>query len=232
MVLLLLALAPVLTILIYIYFRDKYEKEPIGLLLKGFFAGVIIMIPCAFIEIPISAIFPSSEPYSSAVWNGFMVAGLVEELLKFVCVMLLFWRNKNFNEKFDGIVYAVFVSLGFAALENIFYVFDSGLSVGLLRAFTAVPAHALFGIIMGFYIGLARFEQTKTGSMLWQAFLYAWLFHGIYDFLLMTGNAIFILFEIPFMFFLIRKALKRMKRLSEESVFKPTEIIEKTENIR
>ncbi len=231
MILLTIALTPVLTILIYIYFRDKYEKEPVWLLIKGFILGAIIVIPCAFIEVLTSAIFPSSEPYSSALWNGFMVAGLTEELLKFLCVLLLFWRNKNFNEKFDGIVYAVFVSLGFAALENIFYVFDEGLSVGILRAFTAVPAHALFGIIMGFYIGLARFDKARSGSLLWQAFLYAWIFHGIYDFLLMTGNAIFILLEIPFMFILIRKALKRMKKLSEESAFKPVEVTEKTEEI-
>ena len=223
MTLLIIALAPVVTILIYIYFRDKYEKEPIGLLLKGFFAGVIIVFPCALIEVFISALFPFEVPYVSAIWNGFIVAGLTEELFKFLCVMLLFWKNKNFNEKFDGIVYAVFVSLGFAALENIFYVYDKGLSVGLLRAFTAVPAHALFGIIMGSYIGIARFERENSGSLLWQAFLYAWVFHGIYDFLLMTGNGIFVLLEIPFMFFLIRKAFKRMKRLSEESFFQGTE---------
>lgn len=232
MILLLLALAPVLTILIYIYFRDKYEKEPIWLLIKGFIAGVIIFIPCVFIEILTSAIYTSSEPYSSAAWDGFMVAGLTEELLKFLCVLLLFWRNKNFNEKFDGIVYAVFVSLGFAALENIFYIFDEGITVGILRAFTAVPAHALFGIIMGFYIGLAKFDGTNTGGMLWKAFLFAWFFHGVYDFLLMTGNPWFILLELPFMFFLIRKALKRMKKLSEESAFKPIEVTEKKEEIQ
>jgi len=225
MTLLIIALAPVVTILIYIYFRDKYEKEPIGLLIKGFVAGAIIIIPCVFIETLIAALFPFNTPYLSALWNGFMVAGFTEELLKFAAVLLLFWNNRNFNEKFDGIVYAVFVSLGFAALENVMYVFSNGASVGIMRAFTAVPAHALFGIIMGSYIGLARFHPENKHGLRWQGFFYAWFFHGVYDFLLMTGNGLFVLIEIPFMFFLIRRAFRKMKKLSDESFFKGTPIL-------
>lgn len=219
MYLLLIALAPVVTLLFYVYFRDKYEKEPFGLLLKGFFAGTIIVIPCGFIEEYTVTLFYDPNPYYSAAWTGFMVAGLTEELLKFICVMLLFWRNINFNEKFDGIVYAVFVSLGFAAVENIFYVLDGGISVGLLRAFISVPAHALFGIMMGAYIGLARFDLEKSGRLLWRAFFYAFFFHGLYDFLLMTGNGIFALLEIPFLIYLIRRSLRKMKELSDDSFF-------------
>lgn len=222
MTLLIVALAPVITILIYIYFRDKYEKEPIGLLIKGFVAGAVIVIPCVFIEMFIAALFPFDVPYVSAIWNGFMVAGFTEELLKFAAVLLLFWNNRNFNEKFDGIVYAVFVSLGFAAIENLMYVYSNGISVGILRAFTAVPAHALFGIIMGSYIGLARFNPENKQGLRWQGFLYAWFFHGVYDFLLMTGNGLFVLIEIPFMFFLIRRAFRKMKKLSDESFYKGT----------
>ncbi|PKP18170.1 MAG: PrsW family intramembrane metalloprotease [Bacteroidetes bacterium HGW-Bacteroidetes-21] len=223
MILLLISLAPVITILLYVYFRDKYEKEPIGQLLKGFFSGLLVFVICVFVELLISALYSSGNVYVKAFYDGFIVAGFTEELFKFLAVMLLFWHNRNFNEKFDGIVYSVFVSLGFAATENIFYVFEGGLSVGILRAFTAVPAHALFGIIMGFYIGLARFDEKRSGLLLWSGFFYAWIFHGLYDFLLMTGNAWFVLLEIPFMIFLIRKALIRMRRLSAESVFIKTD---------
>lgn len=218
MALLIVSLAPVIAILFYIYFRDKYEKEPIGILLKGFFMGAILVFPCGIFESLIAPLYVSTEVYTSALWNGFMVAGLIEESMKLLFVMVLFWTDKNFNEKFDGIVYAVFVSLGFAALENVFYVFDGGMGVGIARAFTAVPAHALFGIVMGSYIGLARFDHQRKNRYLWLAFLYPWLFHGLYDFLLMTGNILFILLVIPFMIFLIRNAFKRMKRISDESM--------------
>lgn len=227
MIILLISLAPVFIILFYIYFRDKYEKEPKWQLFKGLIAGVIIFFPAAFLELFTSSLFGFENAYMTAFKDGFLIAGLHEELLKFLAVMLLFWRNKNFNEKFDGIVYSVFVSLGFAMIENVFYVMEGGLSVGFLRAFTAVPAHALFGIIMGFYIGLARFDSERSGRLLFAALFYAFVFHGIYDFLLMTGNAWFVLLEIPFMIILIRKALKRMRRLSKESVFaKPEGTIE------
>ncbi|MEI6062093.1 MAG: PrsW family glutamic-type intramembrane protease [Bacteroidota bacterium] len=140
-------------------------------------------------------------------------------------VFILVWRNPNFNEKFDGIVYAVSVALGFAAIENLFYVFsNNSLQVGLLRAFTAVPAHAIFGIVMGFYLGLARFGVQQRGKWLLRAFTVPWLFHGIYDFLLMSGYPLLLLIFIPFLFYMYRYGLKKMRELNESSVFNPANI--------
>jgi RsiW-degrading membrane proteinase PrsW (M82 family) len=140
-------------------------------------------------------------------------------------VFILIWRNRNFNEKFDGIVYAVSVSLGFATVENLFYVFsENSMQVGLLRAFTAVPGHAIFGVVMGFYLGLARFSEREKGKWLLRAFLVPWLLHGIYDFLIMSGHPLLILAFIPFLIFMYRIGLKRMREFNQESVFNPANI--------
>ena len=100
----------------------------------------------------------AGEGLASAGYTAFVVAGFTEELMKYLAFYFFFWQERNFNEKFDGIIYAVYISLGFAAVENILYVFSGGMGVGFVRAFTAVPAHALFGISMGYYFGLARFD--------------------------------------------------------------------------
>ncbi len=225
MYLLFLALAPAFLIMVYVYFRDKYEKEPIGLILKGFLLGAIIIFPVGLIENSIKDFAVGFDKIPKAAYDGFLVAGATEEIFKFLMVFILIWRNPNFNEKFDGIVYAVSVALGFATIENLFYVFsNNSLQVGLLRAFTAIPAHAIFGIVMGFYLGLARFSQNKKGRWLLMALFLPWLLHGIYDFILMSGHPLLLLTFIPFLIFMYRHGLRRMKELSYQSVFNPNNI--------
>lgn len=226
MYILILALAPVLILLVYVYFRDKYEKEPVKLILKGILFGAIIIFPVGLVENFIITFGTNFGKLGKAAWDGFIVAGATEEIFKFLAVLLLVWRNRNFNEKFDGIVYAVSVSLGFAAIENLFYVFSNSnsMQVGLLRAFTAVPGHTIFGIVMGFYLGLARFSTNNRSKWLFRAFLVPWFLHGLYDFLLMSGHPILLLIFIPFLIYLYRTGLKRMKELNLESVFNPINI--------
>jgi protease PrsW len=225
MYLLLLALAPAFVIMIYVYLRDKYEKEPINLILKGILLGAIIIFPVGLVENYILAFGKNFEPIPKAAWDGFIAAGATEEAFKYFMVFILIWRNRNFNEKFDGIVYAVSVSLGFATVENLFYVFsENSMQVGLLRAFTAVPGHAIFGVVMGFYLGLARFSEHGKGKWLLRAFLVPWLLHGIYDFLIMSGHPLLILAFIPFLIFMYRIGLKRMREFNQESIFNPANI--------
>lgn len=218
--LLLLALAPVIIIALYIYFRDKYEKEPIQLLLLSLLAGGIIVIPISYAEKLILAIGNDFEGVISGGWDAFMVAALCEEAFKFIALYLLIWRNRAFNEKFDGIVYATFISLGFAGVENVIYVFGNGISTGLTRAITAVPAHAIFGISMGFFFGLAKFYPKKRSNYLKISFLLPFLLHGVYDFILMAGlNYLFILF-VPFIVYLWIFGFKKMKNLNNRSIYR------------
>jgi len=225
MYLLLLALAPVVIIMFYVYFRDKYEKEPVRLILKGILLGAVIIFPVGIIENYLLGYGKAFETIPKAAWDGFIVAGAIEEAFKYLMVFILVWRNSNFNEKFDGIVYAVSVSLGFAAIENLFYVFsENSMQVGLLRAFTAVPGHSIFGIVMGFYLGMARFSTKGSGKWLLRAFLVPWLLHGIYDFMIMSGHPLLILTFIPFLIFMYRTGLKRMQEFNQESIFNPANI--------
>lgn len=217
--LLIVSFAPVFIIAFYIYFRDKYEKEPWSLLLKAGALGAVITLPIILFEKAISAIGSFLPPLGNAAWDAFMVAALCEEAFKYAALFLLIWKNKEFNEKFDGIVYATFVSLGFALVENILYVFNSGMTTGLVRAFTAVPAHALFGITMGFFFGLAKFYPKKRKSYMIWAFALPFVLHGIYDFILMSGiNAILWLF-LPFIIFLWLSGLSKLKSLNKVSVY-------------
>lgn len=223
MVVLLASLAPVFIILFYIYFRDKYDKEPLGLLLKSLLAGMLAVIPIIFIERLLAGLMPSFGKIAAAAYHAFVVAGTTEELFKFLALYLLIWKNPNFNEKFDGIVYAVFVSLGFAAVENVIYVLDSGYQTAIVRAVTAVPAHAIFGVTMGYYLGIAHMYSELRQEYLRKAVLIPIVLHGIYDFILMVEIDWLLVLFVPYVLYLYGVGLKKMKLLSDTSIFKPPE---------
>ena len=223
MAVLLASLAPVFIILFYIYFRDKYEKEPLGMLIKALLLGIVIVIPVIFVERMLMILMPQSSKVAEAAYHAFVVAGSTEELFKFLALYLLVWKSPNFNEKFDGIVYAVFVSLGFAGVENVLYVMDGGMQTALTRALTAVPAHAIFGITMGYYLGIAHMYRELKGKYLIRALLVPILLHGIYDFILMVEVGWLLLLFVPFLIVLYIMGIKKMKVLSDTSIFKPLE---------
>ncbi len=218
--LLLVSLAPVFVIGLYVYFRDKYEKEPLRLLLFALLAGGLTVIPVFFTEFFLEGFSGMFPGYGQAVWKAFVVAGFTEEMFKFLALYLLIWKSPAFNEKFDGIVYAVFISLGFAAVENVLYVFEGGYNVGLSRALTAVPAHAVFGVTMGFYFGMARFYEKEQAKLKQKALFYPLLLHGFYDFILFTGiEWLFVVF-VGFLVYLYISGLTRMKKLSDSSIYR------------
>jgi RsiW-degrading membrane proteinase PrsW (M82 family) len=216
--LLFLALAPVIVILVYIYIRDKYEKEPVGLLLKTLLAGAIITLPIIVVEELLMTFYPLFTGYIQVAYRAFVVAAFTEELFKFLVLYLLIRRSPYFNERFDGIVYAVFVSLGFAAVENILYVSSGGASVGYSRSLTAVPAHALFGVVMGFYFGKSLFIAKTRYLVL--ALVMPIFFHGVYDFILMSQNFLLLLLFIPFLIYLWINGFRKINYLSDKSIFK------------
>lgn len=185
-----LAILPGIVICYLIYQSDRYEKEPRSMLILAFTLGVLTTIPAVYIERIGGKL--GFSPHSQELWSvamaAFVVVGLTEELMKFLVVRYLM-RLPTFNEPIDGIVYAVMVSMGFATLENILYVVTHGTEVALTRMFTAVPAHAVFGIVMGFWVGLAKFADTKGFvRFLMLGLLGATLLHGAYDFFLFQNN--------------------------------------------
>lgn len=218
--LIVLSLAPVFIIGGYIYFRDKYEREPLQLLLLSLLFGALTVIPISFLEYFLNGFTYLFAGMGAAAWKAFAVAAFSEELFKFIALNLLIWKSREFNDKFDGIVYAVFISLGFAAVENVLYVFGNGYGTGIIRAVTAVPAHAIFGITMGFYFGLAKFYEKHQHRLKLKALLYPVILHGIYDFILFTGIEWLTFVFLAFLVFLYFSGLKRIKELSEQSIYK------------
>lgn len=181
------AIAPGVCIAIYIYLKDKHEREPLGLLVKSFFYGCLSVVVTLVISVPLSLVLPEEKTYSGEAVHAFLIVALVEEFSKFLFVRGILFKNPNFNEPFDGIVYSVMVGMGFATLENIMYVADGGWGVAIFRMFTAVPAHACFAILMGYYLGLAKFMHKKS-HYAWYGLLIATLFHGAYDYFLFIGE--------------------------------------------
>ena len=215
------AIAPVFIIALYIYFRDKYEKEPLLLLAKALAVGMLTVIPILFVERFLMGVMPPLGKVGAAAYQAFLVAGTSEELFKFLALYLLIWNSPSFNEQFDGIVYAVFVSLGFATVENIMYVTEGGIHTAAVRAITAVPAHAIFGITMGYYFGIARRYSELKKVYIRRALWVPILLHGIYDFILMVGIPWLLALFIPFVIYLYITGGKKLKILSEASVFNP-----------
>lgn len=182
--LLALALAPGAVIGLYVYLKDKYEPEPIRLVVLSFFLGFMSIVITLAISFPVNWLVPIDEKdLTEQAIHAFLLVALIEEFSKFIFVRWVLYPNKNFNEPFDGIVYAVSVSLGFAGLENILYVMnsDNGVATGFMRMFTAVPAHATFAVLMGYYLGRAKCETGKS-YLAWYGLLAATLFHGAYDY--------------------------------------------------
>lgn len=212
--LLLLAIAPICAILLYIYVQDKHEKEPRGLLIKSFLFGAIVSVVIVFILYFFTGrLIPITDEFS--IWQqfiqAFIVVALAEEFSKYVIVKYYAQPKKAFNEPYDGIIYAVMVSMGFACTENIMYVIDGGYQTAILRAFTAVPAHATFGVLMGYYMGKAKFSNNRLVLNL-TGLLLATIFHGAYDFFLfinfIPGISIGAFISLGIGIILAKKAIK------------------------
>lgn len=184
-VLLLAAIAPVLFMLHFVYVRDRFERDPLWRVLVVYFVSFLTVIPAAWFE----SVFAGIEKWGliGIAVSAWLIIALSEETVKYWALKLLAVPMKSFNEVYDGILYGVAASLGFATVENILYVFMSegqGMTVAVLRAVLSVPGHALWGVMMGYYVGLAKFESDprRKGQLVRQGLWTAVFWHGLYDF--------------------------------------------------
>ncbi|WP_191567650.1 glutamic-type intramembrane protease PrsW [Metabacillus idriensis] len=201
-------IAPSVALLSYFYLKDEYESEPISLVIKTFISGAFLVLPIMFIQYAFAEEGLLTSPFEKA----FLSAGLLEEFFKWFILFFMIYKHAEFDEHYDGIVYGVAVSLGFAALENIFYLLANGLHLALGRAILPVSSSALFGVIMGYYLGKGKFSNNtdRTKWLLYSLFIPI-LLHGVYDYILSIGDR-WIYLAVPFMIFLWWLGLRKVKR--------------------
>ncbi|MGG3842303.1 glutamic-type intramembrane protease PrsW [Anoxybacillus kestanbolensis] len=200
-------IAPGLALLSYFYLKDEYETEPLSLVLRMFLYGMFLVFPLMFIQ----HVLKVEHMLPNAFVEAFLSTSLLEEFFKWFVFYYAIYDHREFNEPYDGIVYGVSVSLGFATLENILYLFANGVEFAVTRALLPVSSHALFGVIMGFYLGKAKFGlPEKEKNYIWLSFLLPFVFHGIYDYILLTQQR-WIYYMLPFMIFLWWLALRKVK---------------------
>jgi len=212
---LLLAIAPAIFLLIYFYKKDKLKPEPKGMIFFAFLLGIVSIIPPVILALTSEELYDIHfSKWTDIAIQSFVFAGFVEESSKFAIIMLFLFKSKKFDEVTDGIIYAVVVSLGFAAFENILYSVND-VYVAFLRAFTAVPAHAIFSGLMGYYIGLAKVDTKHRTTLIIKGLMIGILAHGAYDFAAFSGDGIALLiFPMVIVGFILLK--KRINQALEK----------------
>lgn len=207
------AAAPGLALLSYIYLKDRYQAEPIHLVGRLFGFGLLLVFPVMLIQRGVG-LLEAGGPLAFS----FVTTALVEEGAKWLLIVSVVYRHAEFDEPYDGIVYATAVSLGFATMENLFYVLSEpySLSTLMLRALLPVSGHALFGIIMGYYFGRAKFFSFDKGRYLAYALIFPVFWHGLFGFVLVSASN-WVWLMIPLMAVLWIRGLTKMKRANSYS---------------
>jgi len=170
------ALAPAAFLLHYFYVRDKYARESLRLVLTVYALSYLSLLPAVLFELPVN-LLRIGPP-------GSITVALIEEAMKLLFLRWLVLGRREFDEPYDGILYGVTVGLGFASAENLLYVLSSGsLPLAFVRGVLSVPAHCVWGVIMGFYLSRWKFEadETKRPRLLWLALVLPAAPHAIYD---------------------------------------------------
>jgi RsiW-degrading membrane proteinase PrsW (M82 family) len=213
------AVAPAVALMSYFYIRDLYDSEPLRLVGLLFLVGALSAVPVMY------GVHFLDRFITSPYLHTYLVVAVIEELSKFLLTVWFAVRHREFDEEYDGIVYGVAASLGFATIENILKVLNQGWEAIPFRTLFSVPGHALFGVIMGFYLGKAKFAIMPRKRLFYtlSAFLYPWAVHGTYDALLISEQTVVLAMMIPFMVWLWVTGLRKVRQAQERSPFKPME---------
>ena len=194
--LLILAVAPPIAFMYFIYWMDRYEPESLRTIMMAMFIGALSIIPAVIIQL-VSDPLPLFQigGLTGAFYESFIQVAPSEEFSKFIFIYLFIRKKPFYNEINDGIVYYGAGAIGFALLENIFYVFDYGFTIGILRAFTSIPIHTFCGVIVGYHVGLARFtDQPKPTNIIIRGLFLAYFTHALFNTLVSAENFIMLLF--------------------------------------
>jgi len=221
------AIAPGVSLLTYLYLKDKYDAEPIHMVVRMFVLGILVVIPIMVIQRGLE-LWIGNE----AVVFSFIQSAGVEEFMKWFVLYHVIYNHTEFDEPYDGILYAASISLGFATLENVLYAIYSPATFGtlLMRALLPVSGHALFGIMMGYYLGKAKFANERESKFfLTVSFALPLFLHGIYDWIIISVRTHFMWFIVPFMAALWIWGLHKMNHASSRSPFR---LVTKDERVK
>ena len=218
------AVLPALVLMGYVYRMDRLDKEPWPLLLSLMIQGVVSTALAVFAErlgMRLLGGLAAENTWTYQIIANFIVVGLSEEGFKYLLLKQRTWLSPAFNCQFDGVVYAVFVSLGFALWENIDYVVMYGFSAAMVRSVTAVPGHACFGVFMGAWYGLARRYENRgdirrSARCRRMALICPVLLHGMYDLIATVERSPFSWAFLGFILILFAAAFVMVRRLSKQ----------------
>ena len=221
--LLFIASIPIILMCVFIYKKDN-DKEPTKILRKLFIFGVLSIVPIIILELVTDKIIvlDNNNPIMLFI-NVFVTVGLIEEGIKWVIVNKTVFNDIEFNHAYDAIIYAVFVSLGFALIENILYVISSDIKVALLRGITTIPAHTFNAIIMGYFLGKAKQEDYNNNDKLSKKYMFLSLLvpilcHSLYDFLIFmqtTNASVLFIVLVVIMYVISYKIVRDISILSK-----------------
>ena len=215
MSLLLVTILPSILIILFFVNSDKF-KEPKSEIIKVFIFGILITIPAYILNTFLGDFWYNNTKVSQNLISSFLTAAPVEEGLKLSILYYFVYKMKDFNEPLDGIVYGVTASLGFATLENIYYVYlladhfqTTSMALAVVRSFSAVPAHAVFGIFMGYFF--MKYSFIKKGDNLFFAFIVPFVLHGCYN-LFITSNFFVSLLLVIIAWIVALRLFSRLKK--------------------
>jgi len=207
-ILLSVAIAPGLALFSYFYLRNEISNEPSRTLFHTFIYGAILTFPILFIQ----HVFTEEQMIQSVFIRNVLFSSTVEEFFKWLILVMAIYQHVEFEDPYDGILYGVSISLGFATVENILYLFTYGVNTAFIRALLPVSSHAIFGVVMGYYLGRAKFAKSQSSRpLLFMALIVPLGLHMIYNGILAIQE-IWILFMIPFMLFLWWLGLTKVKK--------------------
>lgn len=213
-ILLTVAIAPALALFSYFYLRDEFSSEPSKLIFRCFIYGAVLTFPILFLQY----VFEAESVFAHQFSQFVLFPSALEEFFKWLVLVIAIFRHVEFEDPYDGILYGASISLGFATVENVLYLLEFGLETAFIRAFLPVSGHALFGVVMGYYFGKAKFTGGKKGH----GFLFVALFsslslHLVYNTILFFQNA-WSYSVIPFMLFLWWFGLRKVKQAHQLSL--------------
>jgi|AGTN01.1.fsa_nt_gi Predicted membrane protein len=219
--LILLAVAPGVALVLFMLLNDRYDREPAGLLIKSFLMGMLVTLPTIVVEL-LGQHFNIFDGIPGKAVEAFIVVGLSEEYFKRRVVLRYAYYHPAFNERLDGIIYCSITALGFATLENIFYVlsyYPMDQNIWIMRALVSVPVHMLLGIIMGYYLSLAKYcpDPKKRPDYMAKSLFIPALLHGAFDFVLITDYPLLTLLFIPIVGYLWVSSMIKLRRYYVES---------------